>query len=516
MDPIQQIIQALQTAQRTGYTEKISAGGTAVPTGRLVYGAGMFSYCGGNELISTLITDDHLSTWLGMEGSVIDPEISKTIGWIGPDGTADGSPDWDRDGECEDCPAVEFGKCELITCFGEICHSGADLKITQVGLRGCDVEPIYRIRGPMAGTRIDNDREWQLALAGQVAKQNFERIMIIGNRTVTNWHFDGLQQVINSPIYDVRTGLRCQDVEPEIYAWGSATITSNICDVISALVRKLRWKGSFLGGIAQPDLVLVMTRLMRDALIDFASCGCGPCTGDSGFHIDALEARRERARLATGGTFGEGMFEVDGIPVSIVTNDWIPQTSTAPNFCSDIYILTRRVGGLRVFYGQYQDFARTLSGVPVENLVFGSRVTDGGRFLSYSKSRNECFNETVEDRPFTPVIACRIRLYAGKPEYPEVLGLTSQTEQKSEGADNPQGRRSCPLRDYTSDTLWGDDIVRSAWRHAEVGRNDQSAFLGGNSMLVQASFKADSAVVTGARDERMCALRHPATNSTAG
>ncbi len=406
MDTIQQMINALQAAQRVGYTEKVSQGGSAtISTGQLVYGYGMFSYCGGNELISTLITDDHLSTWMGMEGSAIDPEIAKIIGWIGPDGTSDGSPDWDRDGECEDCPKVEYGKCELITCFGEICHSGADLKLTQVGLRGCDVEPIYRIRGPMAGTRIDNDREWQLALAGQVAKQNFERIMIIGNRTVTSWHFDGLQQLINTPIYDVRTGLRCEDVEPEIYDWGSATMSANICDVISALVRKLRWKGSFLGGIAPQDMVLGMTKLMRDALIDFASCGCGPCTGTTGFGIDALEARRERARLATGGTFGEGMFEVDGIPVSIVTNDWIPQTSTAPNFCSDIYILTRRVGGLRVLYGQFQDFAKTLSGVPVENLVFGARVTDGGRFLSYSKSVNECFNESLLFKPRLKLIA---------------------------------------------------------------------------------------------------------------
>jgi len=216
-------------------------------------------------------------------------------------------------------------------------------------------------------------------------------------------------------------------------------------------------------------MVLVMTKLMRDALIDFAACGCGPCTGTTGFQIDALEARRERARLATGGTFGEGMFEVDGIPVSIVTNDWIPQTSSAPYFCSDIYILTRRVGGLRVFYGQFQDFAQTLAGVPVENLVFGARVTDGGRFLSYSKSQNECFNETVE-RPFMLPVACRIRLYARKSEYPEVLGLISQ--QKSEGADNSQGSYSWPLRDYTPDTFLGDDIVRTAWRHAEVSRND--------------------------------------------
>ena len=35
------------------------------------------------------------------------------------------------------------------------------------------------------------------------------------------------------------------------------------------------------------------------------------------------------------------------------------------------------------------------------------------------------------------------------------------------------------LRDYTPDTqriALGEDIVRSAWRHVEVGRNDQPLF----------------------------------------
>ena len=50
------------------------------------------------------------------------------------------------------------------------------------------------------------------------------------------------------------------------------------------------------------------------------------------------------------------------------------------------------------------------------------------------------------------------------------------------GADNQQERPSWVflqlgiLRDYTPDTLnLGEDIVRTLWRHREVGRNDQPA-----------------------------------------
>ena len=385
--------------------QKVSQGGSASPLSALMYGTGMFSYCGGNELVSALITDDNLSTWMGAIPSVVDPDWIKTLSWVGPTGTSTsgggtGTPSWDRDGECEDCQSVEWGKCELLTCFGEICKSGADLKLTQVGLMGCNKEPIYYIRGPHAGKRVDNDQVWQAALASFVLKQDFERLMIVGNHTANSMHFDGLQVLINSPLYDARNGCRCQAEEPIIEDWGSAAMSSNICNIISSMVRRIRYRGTFLGGIGQEDLVLVMTSLMRDALLDFASCGCGPCAGTqyNEVNISPLSARQERARLAMG-SFGMGMFEVDGIPVPIVTNDWIPQTSTAPYFCSDIYMLTRRVGGMRVMYSEYQDFASTLSGVPMADLVLGAKVTDGGRFLTWSKYENECFNQTVLMKP---------------------------------------------------------------------------------------------------------------------
>ena len=67
-----------------------------------------------------------------------------------------------------------------------------------------------------------------------------------------------------------------------------------------------------------------------------------------------------------------------------------------------------------------------------------------------------------------------------------------------------------PQRLYARHLFLDDDIVRSAWRHAEVGRNDQPAFLGGNSMLVQTSFEADRAVVAGSNNQCLRSLRHSA------
>jgi hypothetical protein len=108
--------------------------------------------------------------------------------------------------------------------------------------------------------------------------------------------------------------------------------------------------------------------------------------------VDALQRREERARLA-GGLYGMGQFEVDGVPVPIITTTWIPETESTVNgtkvFCSDIFVLTRKVGAGPVFFGQYQDFAATLAGVDIQQ--YGrARVSDGGKVLIWAQSENDC------------------------------------------------------------------------------------------------------------------------------
>jgi len=385
---------------REGVTgQKVAAGGTASPTSALFHGVGMFSYCGGNELISSFVPDDHLSTWLGIKPSVVDPDFDKIIGFIGPQGTSTDACTWSRTGACADAPKVEWGKCELMTCFGEIAMAGQDLKLTSVGLGRCDEQPIYYIRGPHATQQVVNDQQWQIAVASGVLKMAFERMLIVGNHTANPLDWDGLMVLINQPITDARNGRRCEGEEPYIYDWNNAAASSNICNILNDIVRRIRRRARALGGAARGDMVLVMTSLMRDALIDWVSCGCGPCVGAqyNEVNIDPLRSRDERGRLMQDSTYGMGMIEVDGIPIDIITNDWIPQTSLAPYFCSDIFVLTRRVGVMQTLYMEHQDFAKTLSGttIPVEQLVGGARVTDGGRFLTWSNNVNECFNQTV-------------------------------------------------------------------------------------------------------------------------
>jgi hypothetical protein len=73
----------------------------------------------------------------------------------------------------------------------------------------------------------------------------------------------------------------------------------------------------------------------------------------------------------------------------------------------------------------------------------------------------------------------------------ETLSIWRYPERKPKGdnatsADNQQERldydKSGILRDYTPNTHLGEDIVRTSWRHVEVGRNDRLARNGGNRL----------------------------------
>ena len=70
-------------------------------------------------------------------------------------------------------------------------------------------------------------------------------------------------------------------------------------------------------------------------------------------------------------------------------------------------------------------------------------------------------------------------LFAGKPEYPTLLAAVSNhyVSDNAMGAGNQQ--ETDTLISGSSETIRqpliavSEDIVRAAWRHAEVGRNDQ-------------------------------------------
>jgi hypothetical protein len=385
------LIRLLQVAEKGGLDKKnqFAVRTVGTPATSLMYANGMFAYNTETDIISAVMTDDKLADWLGFLPSTDNVKTNKMLEWVGPQGTTARTEVWDRTETCGDCPSIEWGKCETISCFGEICGASPVLKLSDIGLKAWEGQPMYYLQGPLGGQQIQDDEQWMLALVAHVMRQNMIRKIIVGNKSVTTTDFDGLQVLINTPVTDYRTGNRCEGVEPVIVDWASAAASDSICDYINAIVRRIRRRGGFLGGVrsSQGDLVMVMTSTMRDALLDIVACGCHPCSGT--VTIDAIRRREERDRLS-GGLYGDGWIPVDGEAVPIITCDWIPETQAAPRFCSDIFFLTRRVGAIPTLYGQYQNFAATTAGMDISARVNGF-VSDSGRYLNWFESKNECY-----------------------------------------------------------------------------------------------------------------------------
>lgn len=358
-----------------------------------LYGCcGLFSVCGPDALLSRVIIEDKFSTWIGWQENNDCYQFVKTLAWIGIEGTSSGSPQSAAGGPCDDPPSVEWGTCEYLIEKGLLRQCGQALDITRVGERYCDKQPIYTLDGQ----RINNDLEWQAVMAGQVLQAELNRLLIVGNKSNPG-EFDGLEQLVNTGYVDVHTGNPCPAVDSIVVDWGGGVMNDSLIETVIAIIRRIRQRASRAGGIAAEDMVIMMPSFLRDCFMNAWVC-YGICDeNQSG--MARWETRDRSEKYIGGGLFGDGYITVDGTDVSILVNDWIPVTQSAPYFCSDIYILTRRIGNLPVLYGQWMNMNQGAAAL-AKQLGFSHFTTsDGGRFIHFAKVDNLCIQTCTAMRP---------------------------------------------------------------------------------------------------------------------
>lgn len=377
------------------------AGGTGAddidPSGTsYIYGQGLFSLCGDNDVISLLVRDEALIRWLNWRpnNEVLRPV--KMLTWVGPEGTSesDVTAGWLGD-DCDVPNSVEWGKCEINFSKGLMGRCGQDISALQLGKKYCEQEPTYRIDGSV----VDNDAEWQAALAAMVLRDDVSELLITGN-SATAGQFDGLEQIITDGYVDFRTSQVCPQVDSIIYDWNNAGV-SGISSLIAEIVARIRRRARGVGGVNPADMVIMLPSFLRDCLVDEYACDqpCGTGSAGNPITVVAFDARDNRDQYLVGGQFGDGFIPVNGTPISFLVNDWIPFASgPGPNYCSDIYILTRQVGPRQVIFGEFQDLNVSAAEL---NKQFGGgyRITDGGKFLVYARALETCFNTCILTKP---------------------------------------------------------------------------------------------------------------------
>ena len=174
----------------------------------------------------------------------------------------------------------------------------------------------------------------------------------------------------------------------------------NFFDYLDEVVTEIEYRSKDLGGIAATDMVLLTSRFMATCLLDAFACytTCG-VNDENDITDQALRAQQRATRMAlNGGPLYDGASAVgyiqlkSGRRVPIIVDDYldIAHTPATGKSCTDIYLLTRRIGSIDVLYGEYLDMTTWETRVKAQYPNASSRADAAGRFLARGMDINFC------------------------------------------------------------------------------------------------------------------------------
>lgn len=376
-----------------------------------IYGCcGLFDMCNDADLMSlSLEGQSKFLDWLSWELTNVCLVKKAFINYVRPEQSQGACTTGYLEDPCADPHGVEWGACEFeLRDFARLRRAGPVRDATMNNVKFCEIQPRYRLDG----TPITDDREFDMRLATEVILQDLKRMVITGN-AATAGQFDGLAQLVASNYTDP-TGRRCATMDSVIIDWngngldGGAGITWNgaaiaatwdFVDVLAAVVRRIRQRISWAPALASQtmqvgDMVLVMPTFMTRCLLDMYTCW-SVCAGDTNTNlqvvINSYEARTFRNNLL-GGMYGDGRIFIDGYEIPLIAYDW--ELTQGPT-TADIYLLTGKIGNMRLINGQLLDMRAVPGGYPEAGYTY----TDGGRLLTWTERDHTCVQQIVEMRP---------------------------------------------------------------------------------------------------------------------
>lgn len=407
-----------KNARQNGYFQNVRVKESSTVVGNLgsapLYGcSGIFGICGPDEIIGLSMQDDPLVEWLGFFPDTICEKFIK--GWTYTDvaGTAAGSPVGNVYGDaCDDPPTSEKGICEFfIGDFGTLRACGEAVRVADIGLRKCDKQPTYTI--PIEGIgpiRLDNDLDMETITGAQTVKHELSRLLITGDKQVAG-QFDGLTNLVRTG-YTSIDGKRCKELDSWVVDWENDLMTGlvnghgSIITKIRDMFRQIMWRvlQTGMGRPSEGDMVLVMPSWLAWQLLDEWAVWSfvEQVNAQQVVYRDYMDVRALRDKYA-GGLYGGGYITIDNFNLHIIMHDWMPIDQAAPKFCSDIYLLTRRIGGRRVLQGQYVpvDMGANAVNALAGFSYFTSEAVQGGRALRFLKYQNACVQPCILQRPRT-------------------------------------------------------------------------------------------------------------------
>lgn len=372
------------------------------PTNVSIYGRNsIFDPCSPGDVFGMQVQTVGLMNWIGWRPNRFYRRRVDFIPWYGPQGTTDGSPASGAGAPCDDPNTWEWGVCGYDLTHTSWYHlAGQGLDPHTIVQDRCETTPRYRLNG----TPITDDVEWQMNGIMNVLQQYLRRDIIHGSHG-NAYEMDGLESLIKTG-YQNDNDTYCPQIDSIMVDWanddldGAANGLGNFFDYLDEVVTEIEWRASAIGTISETDMVLVTSRFMATCLLDAYACytTCG-VTDTNDVTDQALRAQQRAARMAlNGGPLYDGASAVgylnlkSGRRIPILVDDAFDISKFSTTYCTDIYLLTRRVGSIDVLYGEYLDMRVFASRVSAQfpTGTFTARADSAGRFVTKGKEDNWC------------------------------------------------------------------------------------------------------------------------------
>lgn len=371
-----------------------------------IYGRhSIFDPCFAGDVFGLQVSTHGLINWLGWRRNPYWKRTVQFITWWRGEGADEGTTG--AGSPCEEPLSWEWGECSYELCHTSWYHrQGQPLGPHDTQIR-CETSPRIRVNGTM----IDSDFEWQLNGIMYALDQDIKHDVVHGSH-LNAWEMQGLEGIIRTGYQD-NNGNNCPMVDSWLIDWnyddldGALNNWGNFFDFLHELVNQIEYRAQALGDIAESDMVLFTSRFMADCILDAFACYsvCG-VTSANDVTEQALRAQILAYRNSlNGGPLYDGSRAVgfirlkNGRRLPILVDDAFTITHPNANYCADIYLLTRRIGGNDVFYGEYLDLADYQNQLRKFDPGTEIRVEAGGRFAFRGKMDNWCAAAMVGTSP---------------------------------------------------------------------------------------------------------------------
>jgi len=399
------------------------AGGTPDSGADLYDEGGLFGRCDGEgTLINAVVGSNGIEQKLVWRGTDVQHNIIEMLTLLDSSGFAQGDV-------CGDCGKPAYKICHQVSCFARICQSTDTFQADALGLKKTSSNPMRVLFGNITapdgtvllkqGQQIDDLFLLQLGMAGYNLRSRVAYEIWNGTGGTLGGYtsMTSLPTLINTGYGDAtQYGVSCDALDSLIISFGSnqvgATGAPSIYQYLARLIRGLAYRAR-AGGFdwSTANVIIALSHTAADCLFDAMACLYGQVCGDnnvsSGSGNPTINNSMEVARLRD--QMREGMyFTIDGRRYPIVIDPLIPYHqhsvgNTTLNV-SDIYVLTTRINGREVLWGEFQDFRKTIAPeVAWFQKNFGAApwsVIDNGRYMMFTTNHDGlCFDARLLTKP---------------------------------------------------------------------------------------------------------------------